>query len=86
MPAVGASDGGDVGVVVAGGQPVEDLGADRAARVPAVSGIDRAGLLSKEGMADASDEVLRRAADLGAQAAAITVSRAGANPPWSDEL
>ena len=65
---------------------VDTVGAGDTFNAGFLAGIDRAGLLSKEGMADASDEVLRRAADLGAQAAAITVSRAGANPPWSDEL
>ena len=51
-----------------------------------LAGLDRAGALSKSGLAGASEETLRAAASLGAQAAAITVSRAGANPPWAHEL
>ena len=37
MPAMRPSDGGDGGAVVAGGEPVEDLGADGSAGVGAVS-------------------------------------------------
>lgn len=48
-----------------------------------LAGLDRQGCLSKERLADAD---LAAATALGAKAAAITVSRAGANPPWADEL
>jgi fructokinase len=33
-----------------------------------------------------SDETLTAALSLGTRAAAVTVSRAGANPPWASEL
>ncbi|MGB0439414.1 MAG: carbohydrate kinase, partial [Paracoccaceae bacterium] len=33
-----------------------------------------------------SDETLRQALAHGARVAAITVTRAGANPPWAEEL
>lgn len=36
--------------------------------------------------ADADQQVLTDALELGIRAAGITVSRAGANPPWADEL
>ncbi len=42
--------------------------------------------LGKAKVADLSHEVLRGAMDYAARAAAITVSRAGANPPWASEM
>ena len=45
-----------------------------------------AGVLQKATLAALSDAVLDAALSLGTRAAAITVSRAGANPPWSHEL
>jgi fructokinase len=43
-------------------------------------------LLTKEQVANLSDEAIRQALALGAKAAAVTVSRAGANPPWKYEI
>lgn len=42
--------------------------------------------LTKAAVASLSDEVLEAALGLGVRAAAVTVSRAGANPPWAEEL
>ncbi|MCA3436795.1 MAG: carbohydrate kinase [Rhodobacter sp.] len=44
------------------------------------------GCLTKAGVAAVSDSALDAALSLGTRAAAITVSRPGANPPWSHEL
>ncbi len=44
------------------------------------------GALTKDGLAGLSDHALDAALSLGTRAAAITVSRPGANPPWSHEL
>lgn len=44
------------------------------------------GCLTKAGVAALSDSTLDAALSLGTRAAAITVSRPGANPPWSHEL
>lgn len=51
-----------------------------------LSGLKEAGALSKPALGELPEEVLRAALDLGTQAAAVTVSRAGANPPRRDEL
>lgn len=45
-----------------------------------------AGVLTKPGIASLSEDMLRAALTLGNRAAAVTVSRAGANPPWAEEL
>jgi fructokinase len=46
----------------------------------------RAGRLSKEALSTLDDATIRDALTLGVRAAAITVSRPGANPPWAHEL
>lgn len=51
-----------------------------------LAGLHRAGALTKETLRDLDATTLTAALTLGAQAAAVTVSRAGANPPWADEL
>jgi fructokinase len=43
-------------------------------------------LLTKAQVASLEEEALRNALALGAKAAAVTVSRAGANPPWAHEI
>lgn len=43
-------------------------------------------LLTKAQVANLDEQALRNALALGAKAAAITVSRAGANPPWAKEI
>jgi len=48
--------------------------------------LHRAGALTKPGLAAISENTLRSALSLGVHAAAVTVSRAGANPPRADEL
>jgi fructokinase len=48
--------------------------------------LDKAGMLSKSGLADLSEDCLRSSLDFASQAAAVTVSRHGANPPWRHEL
>lgn len=42
--------------------------------------------LTKDAIATASEDTLKTALTLGIKTAAITVSRAGANPPWKSEL
>ena len=43
-------------------------------------------IMTRGGLASASDQALAEILGFGAQVAAVKVSRAGANPPWRDEL
>ncbi|GGB10504.1 carbohydrate kinase family protein [Allosediminivita pacifica] len=51
-----------------------------------LAGLSREGILTRGALRMAKMEVLETAAALGTRAAAVTVSRAGANPPWESEL
>jgi fructokinase len=46
----------------------------------------KADCLTKAGLAGLADDVLEVALSLGVRAAAVTVSRPGANPPWAHEV
>ena len=48
--------------------------------------LEQQGLLSKEALEQLTTEQLTKALDVATQVAAITVSRAGANPPWAHEI
>lgn len=65
---------------------VDTVGAGDTFNAGFLAGLDQAGLLSRDKLAAAWLDDLVPAAQLGAKTAAITVSRAGANPPWSHEL
>lgn len=65
---------------------VDTVGAGDTFNAGLLAGLSRQGLLDKDAVADLTDEQLKTALELGAQAAAVTVSRAGANPPWAEEL
>ena len=64
---------------------VDTVGAGDTFNAGFLAGLSRAGYLDKSKLSTSRD-VLRDAATLGAKTAAITVSRAGANPPWAHEL
>ncbi|MFN7003416.1 MAG: carbohydrate kinase family protein [Roseinatronobacter sp.] len=51
-----------------------------------LAGLARADALSKGAIAGLAGSVLHDALALGTRAAAVTVSRAGANPPWAQEI
>ncbi|WP_045390460.1 carbohydrate kinase [Falsirhodobacter sp. alg1] len=51
-----------------------------------LAALQRAGALNKAAVANLSEDVLQSGLELGVRAAAVTVSRAGANPPWEHEV
>ncbi|WP_439103134.1 carbohydrate kinase family protein [Celeribacter marinus] len=65
---------------------VDTVGAGDTFNAGLLASLDAAGKLTKDAVADLDEDTIRAALSLGAQAAAITVSRAGANPPWKSEL
>ena len=64
----------------------DTVGAGDTFNAGVLAALDEAGALTKAALAALPDAVLDAALNLGTRAAAITVSRAGANPPWRDEL
>jgi fructokinase len=65
---------------------VDTVGAGDTFSAGFLANLDAQGLLTKSAIAQADRAALARAAAFGARVAAITVSRAGANPPWASEL
>jgi fructokinase len=64
----------------------DTVGAGDTFNAGVLTALHRAGLLSKDKVAGLSDSDLDAALTLGTRAAAVTVSRPGANPPWASEL
>lgn len=65
---------------------VDTVGAGDTFNAGLLAGLSREGVLSKSGLTALTEERLLPALELGVRAAAVTVSRAGANPPWDREL
>jgi fructokinase len=65
---------------------VDTVGAGDTFNAGVLAALHQAGALTKAGVTALSDAALDAALSLGTRAAAVTVSRAGANPPWSHEL
>lgn len=65
---------------------VDTVGAGDTFNAGLLAGLDRADVLSKTAIADLGEGDIRAALHLGVRAAAVTVSRAGANPPTAAEL
>ncbi|WP_425049619.1 carbohydrate kinase family protein [Psychromarinibacter sp. S121] len=64
----------------------DTVGAGDTFNAGVLAALSKAGVLTKDALADLDDRVLTDALTLGVKAAAVTVSRAGANPPWETEL
>lgn len=65
---------------------VDTVGAGDTINAGILASLRDQGLLSKSAIADLSEHQIRMVLTFSAKAAAITVSRAGANPPWRREL
>ncbi|WP_323767345.1 carbohydrate kinase [Marinovum sp.] len=65
---------------------VDTVGAGDTFNAGMLAGLHQQGLATKAAFKAASLEDLKPAISLGMRAAAVTVSRAGANPPWAHEL
>lgn len=65
---------------------VDTVGAGDTFSAGFLAHMHKTGHLTKDRISDASLDDLADAAAFGAKVAAITVSRAGANPPWASEL
>jgi len=65
---------------------VDTVGAGDTFDAGVLASLKLSGLLTKADVTDLSETAVRNALALGAKAAAVTVSRAGANPPWKHEI
>lgn len=83
---VGHWRGGSVRAEAQRVQVVDTVGAGDTFNAGLLAGLSQAGLLDKTALAQLDEAKVKPALDLGNRAAAITVSRAGANPPWANEL
>ncbi|MBT0956148.1 carbohydrate kinase [Alphaproteobacteria bacterium KMM 3653] len=78
--------GQSVTVAAEKAQVVDTVGAGDTFNAGLLAGLHRAGALSREALKSLDAETATTALKLGAAAAAVTVSRAGANPPTAAEL
>lgn len=80
------SQGGAVHAAAQRVDVVDTVGAGDTFNAGFLASLRQAGALTKAGLACVDAAQLTAALTLGAKAAAITVSRAGANPPWAHEI
>ena len=65
---------------------VDTVGAGDTFNAGVLASLQDAGLLTKDAVANLTEAQIASALSLGTRSAAVTVSRAGANPPWAKEL
>lgn len=84
--AVGYTREHAVAVVPERVEVVDTVGAGDTFNAGILASLHEQGLLTKAAISGLSEDAIRKALALGAKAAAVTVSRAGANPPWRHEI
>ena len=84
--ATGFTAGGSVSATPPKVTVADTVGAGDTFNAGVLAGLHKAGALTAEGLADLGGDALHAALDLGVRAAAVTVSREGANPPRAAEL
>lgn len=65
---------------------IDTVGAGDTFNAGLLAGLQRAGMLEKDKLKSIDQEILENAVKLANKVASVTVSRAGANPPWQHEL
>lgn len=78
--------GGTLSVPAAPAKVADTIGAGDTFNAGVLTSLHRQGVLSKDGLAAITRGQLHEALTLGVQAAAIAVSRPGADPPWAHEM
>lgn len=80
------ADGSEVTVPAARVKIVDTVGAGDTFNAGVLAKLYELGKLQKTKLKSLPADALRQALTHGARVAAVTVSRAGANPPWADEI
>lgn len=80
------ANGSEVNAAVEKVDVVDTVGAGDTFNAGVLASLSDQGMLTKDGLRMAAPEVVAAALRFGAKVAAVTVSRAGANPPWRHEL